>query len=180
MESLNAESAYDRCIDVLDREGELLRRIVLLQGLVRGAVVNRQWTDFEDHLAALGKVGEEFEPLDRERQRYFDALSGSLGETGRDAAEPAAVPGEGGFYGLVSRLPREKREELSARYRQVKLEVLKIKLETEALERYLNEGRATVAAFLDAVFPDRKGRLYSRRGKQVPADMRSILFNRHF
>jgi hypothetical protein len=43
---------------------------------------------------------------------------------------------------------------------------------------YLNEARLLVAGFLDAAFPDRKGKIYSRRGVQVQADMRSMVLNK--
>ena len=57
------------------------------------------------------------------------------------------------------------------------METFKIRLTNDTLLRYLNEARATAAAFLEAAFPDLKGRLYSRRGTQVPADMRSMVLN---
>jgi hypothetical protein len=169
MESPFEASAYDRCAASLREEAALVARIAGIQGLVRAAVTSREWTDFEGHLAELARLGEEFAALDRERQRCFAAVPGS-----------AAASGGGGFYALVSRFPPEAQRELCALYRQLKQAAIKIRLENEALARYLKEGQTTVAAFLEAAFPDRKGRLYSRRGKQVPADMRSILLNRHF
>ena len=33
-------------------------------------------------------------------------------------------------------------------------------------------------AFLEAAFPDRRGKLYSRRGTAVPAEMRSLVLDR--
>jgi hypothetical protein len=178
MKNPSEKSVYTECAAVLNREAGLLKKIAALQELVRAAVINREWTDFEAHLAAIGRIGGEFEVLDQERRRIFALFSREGG------ASPAYQAGDSGdrgdFYALVSRFPREEGRELTALYRQLKLETLKIRLENEALMRYLSEGRAVVAGFLEAVFPDRKGRLYSRRGKQVQADMRSIVLNRHF
>jgi hypothetical protein len=176
MESPHESSVYDFCAASLREEAALAARIAEIQGLVRAAVIRREWTDFEGHLAELARLGEEFAALDLARQRYFATATGAPEAPGVQSGRE----GGGGFYALVSRFPPEARREICALYRQLKLGILKIRLENEALARYLNEGQTTVAAFLDAAFPDRKGRLYSRRGKQVPPDMRSILLNRHF
>jgi hypothetical protein len=171
MESPFEASAYDRCAASLREEAALVTRIAEIQGLVRAAVTSREWTDFEGHLAELARLGEECAALDRERQRCFAAAPGG---------DQSGGEGGGGFYALVSRFPPEAQRELCALYRQLKQTAIKIRLENEALARYLKEGQTMAAAFLEALYPDRKGRLYSRRGKQVPADMRSILLNRHF
>jgi hypothetical protein len=51
-------------------------------------------------------------------------------------------------------------------------------LENDALTHYLDGARAVVADFLEAAFPDRHGKIYSRQGTRIHADMRSMVLNR--
>jgi hypothetical protein len=155
----------------LTREQELVAKIAQAQDSVRKAVINRKWMEFEMHLNSLGQIGEAFEELDRERMRIFAALSGNGG--GPENSGEAA-----GFYTLVSRLPEAERRAITGLYRSLKMETIKVRMGNDALMTYLAETRLVVAGFLEAAFPDRKGRIYSRRGTQVQADMRSMVLSR--
>jgi hypothetical protein len=167
---VNGISEYRACAGLLAGEAEILRKIASLQEAVKTAVMNRDWADFEGLLGALREYGESFENLEKERLRFFSA------------SEDAGSGGDGwvGFYTLIARLPPAEREELSAAYRALRLETLRMRLGNEALLEYLNEARSAVAAFLEAAFPERGGKLYSRRGIHAASDMRSMVFNRHF
>jgi hypothetical protein len=161
---------YETCILILRQEIALMEKITSLQLLVRTAVMNREWVDFESLLNSLGEISGEFESLEFERERIFSGFAERTGS--KD--EPA------GFYSLASRLPDTERRELTELYRRLKLEHIRIRLANDSLMGYLKEARTTVAGFLEAAFPDRKGRLYSRRGTQIPSDMRSMVLNRSF
>ncbi|MDR2028143.1 MAG: hypothetical protein LBP93_01250 [Treponema sp.] len=158
---------YETCVLILKQEIELMEKISSLQLLVRNAVFNREWVDFEIFLGSLGEISNDFESLEFERERIFSAFAQKTG--GKD--EPA------GFYTLASRLPDRERRELTGLYRRLKLESIRIRLANDSLAAYLREARTTVAGFLEAAFPDRKGKLYSRRGTQIPSDMRSMVLN---
>jgi hypothetical protein len=163
-------SDYITAVGILKGEIELLEKIASLQDSVRAAVMSRNWVDFEALSASLNEYSGRFEALEAERVRVFSAL----GETTPGADEKA------GFYALAARLPEAERKELSAAYRKLKIETRRMFLLNNSLLEYLNEARGTVAAFLEAVFPDRKGRLYSRRGIAEAADMRSMVLNHSF
>ncbi|MDR2069433.1 MAG: flagellar protein FlgN [Spirochaetaceae bacterium] len=163
-------SDYKAGIDILERETAVLREIAALQDSLRTAVMNRDWTDFESLLESLQEYGAQFEGLESERVCFFSAF----GETSPGADEKA------GFYALTTRLPKAERTALTAAYRTLKMETLRMRLINNSLMEYLSEARTAVAAFLEAAFPDRKGRLYSRRGVQRPADMRSMVLNHSF
>ncbi|MDR2630851.1 MAG: hypothetical protein LBC60_08025 [Spirochaetaceae bacterium] len=163
-------SDYRIGIGILEGETAVLKKIAALQDSVRTAVMNRDWADFESLLNSLQEYGAQFEALEAERVRFFSIL----GETNSAADEKA------GFYALTARLPPVERTALTTAYRKLKMETFKMSLINNSLMEYLNETRTAVAAFLEAVFPDRKGRLYSRRGIQKPADMRSMVLNHSF
>jgi hypothetical protein len=161
---------YEACSSILKRETELLEKIASIQMSVRNAVINRKWADFEMLFKSLGEYREIFESLEAERIGIFEGFSKKAGA--RDEHT--------GFYTLVSRLPGDERKRLTELYRHLKMTSYKIRLANDTLMGYLNEARATVAAFLEAAFPDRKGRIYSRRGKELQADMRSMVLDRCF
>ncbi|GHT97347.1 hypothetical protein FACS1894142_1690 [Spirochaetia bacterium] len=158
---------FAECRGILSREVELLGKITAMQVLIRKAVLEREWMDFESLIDSVGLIGDEFALLDAERVRMFAVLSQEIGP----------IPENTGFYTLVSRLPEDERRELTSLFRTLKAETLKTRVENESLTGYLNELHIVVAGFLEAAFPDRKGRIYSRRGTQVPSDMRSMVLN---
>jgi hypothetical protein len=161
-----AGTEFEQCSRILERETGLLEKITSVQIMVRNAVMNREWADFELLLKSLGDFDAEFETLEAERARIFSGLVRKNG--GEDA----------GFYALAARFPAEERKNLTELYRRLKMEAFKIRLANDTLLQYLNEARNTVAAFLEAAFPDRKGRIYSREGVQIQADMRSMVLDR--
>ncbi|MDR2448232.1 MAG: hypothetical protein LBD58_13245 [Treponema sp.] len=150
--------------DVLKREDELLQKIIETHNAVKNAVINREWTDFEALAFSLETYKEQFDVLEEERLALF--------ETAPDVEGKAPH-----FYTMVSRLPEDERRELSDLYRSVKDRALKLQTANEALLRYLNEARSTIGDFMKAAFPDRKSGVYSRQGKRVLSDMRSLILD---
>jgi hypothetical protein len=163
------QKEFDQCKDVLLKEIGLLEKITLLQSLVWNAVTTREWTDFEAHIAAINAFGDAFNVLERERQGLLAELPAQAG-IGDEKSR---------FYALAARFPPDLCNEITAIYRNLKLETLKVRASNEALLNYLAGAKATMTSFLEAVFPDR-GMLYSKGGKQIAQDMRSMVLNRHF
>jgi hypothetical protein len=164
------QEVYNQCIAVLNQEIELIDRILESQIMVRRAVLERSWTDFEDRIGSLQKTGAEFEELDKERAKYFVQLASETGENA-DGTD---------FYALIAKMPDLERKILTGLYRKLKFKTFKIQIENDNFIRYLEEIRVIVSGFLEAAFPDRKGKLYSRNGAPLHADMRSMVLNRQF
>ncbi|GHV77982.1 hypothetical protein AGMMS49942_28030 [Spirochaetia bacterium] len=158
---------YDECAHILKQELQMLEQIQVLQDQVKNAVRNRQWIDFEGHLGSLAAIGDEFEALDHERERIFTSFARKMGFNHQGV----------GFYAFAARLPETERRELSDLYRRIKMRTLGVRFTNDSLTDYLDETQAVVSGFLEAVFPDRKGKIYSRRGTQVAPDMRSMVLN---
>ena len=152
------------CAAILRREIALLERLAAAQEVVRQAVFGRDWTDLEAMLGRLDAYSREFGAMEAERVETFRVLGGR-----RDG---------GDFYAVIARLPETERRLLADLHRRLKLDALKVRLANDALTNYLAEARSTVGAFLEAAFPDRRGKLYSRRGTAVPAEMRSLVLDR--
>ncbi|MDR1411061.1 MAG: hypothetical protein LBI91_02510 [Spirochaetaceae bacterium] len=162
------------CVSVLKAETELAGGICAMVMMVRRAVEARAWTDFELLMENLARSGAEFEALEQEREAVFAALAEKNEENG------AAFAREAGFYALAARLPVEEQKLLTGLYRNLKLVIFKAGIENSALANYLNGIHGIVSDFIAAAFPDRRGKLYTRRGRQAHADMRSMVLNRQF
>jgi len=157
---------FEKCRKILLKESELVQRIASLQKLIREAVRNREWTDFEYHFAALGRIKAEIIALESERERFFAEISGKTGDFS--------------FYAFAAQLPPEQRAELTAIYRNLKLETLRVQMAGEALMTYITEVRVVIAGFFEVAFPDRSGKIYTPHGMSASHDMRSIILNRSF
>jgi hypothetical protein len=155
------------CAAILRKEIGLLEKIPPLQTLVRDAVINREWADYETYLEAIGKIGSDFETLEAKRDTLF---MGMCEETGAESR----------FYAISARFPERERNELTALYRQIKTQALQIRLANDALMDYIKATKDAVSGMLESAYPDRKGKIYSRNGIEREADMRSVVLNHSF
>jgi hypothetical protein len=166
---------YQVCSRILDREKELLNGIEAVQKQVREAVVKREWADFESLQTLLGRVGVELEELDGERKALFGGYTQVKAGNSPGAAE---IDEEAGFYRLTAGLPPEEQRKLAGKYRELRMAGLRVRINNDNLLAYIAGIKSTMSAFIESVFPDRKGRVYSRSGAVVPQDMRSMVLNR--
>ena len=153
---------FERCVSVLTGEIALLKEIFTVQDKVRQAVLNREWTDFEEKNQKLNLLGAEFANLEDERLKIFPATE------------------ETPFYAAITVLPIEERLELSRLYRELKMESLKMRALNETFLAYLNEAKTLTAAYIEAVCPARGGKLYTSMGRRVSQDLKSIVINNSF
>ena len=158
---------FEQCREILLKESELVQKIASLQDCIRKAVIQRNWTDFESHFSALDKLKTEFTALENERDRLFTGV--------RKESDGSAR-----FYAFAAQFPQGQRLELTAIYRSLKFESMRVRMAGESLVAYINEAKATINGFLAIAFPDRGGKLYSPHGIPVSHDMRSMVLNRAF
>lgn len=64
--------------------------------------------------------------------------------------------------------------------RCLKAEINKIRWTGEAVARYIEEQRALTGAFIEAIYPEKRGAIYSRSGKRAAADMRCLVLNQAY
>ncbi|GHU48807.1 hypothetical protein FACS1894200_06570 [Spirochaetia bacterium] len=163
-ESVSGPSLYERCTAVLQQEKDLLQTISSMLAKVRQAVITRQWLDFDYLMDELSALGEEFNVLESARVALFQNNLGTADE-------------QVGFYRLVLRFPLKERQEISALYRALKMDFLKVRIANDILSTYIEEAKTTAASFLEAAFPERKRGVYSRYGTPIEQDMRSLVLN---
>ena len=165
---------FDRCISLFTEEIGLLKRISVIQGLLRKAVMSREWDDFDEKTCEVNKLSEKIAHLEDERAQLFTALATISSKGGRSAIE------EMPFYTTIMVLPLEERRLLSDLYRELKMETLKMRALNETFLTYLNEAKNITAAYIEAVCPARGGKLYTRKGRRVSQDLKSIVVNNSF
>ncbi|MCL2602295.1 MAG: flagellar export chaperone FlgN [Treponema sp.] len=156
---------FQNCVRVVTDQIALLKKISQIQQAVRQAVIDKEWADFDEKTAEVNRLGEEFATLEEQRARLFSVLPNSSGQP---------------LYAVILRLPLEESRELSRLYRELKTEALKAKYAGESFLLYINEAKAMATAYLQAVCPERGGKLYSRKGRTVSQDLKSIIFNNQF
>lgn len=214
--------ATEKSLELMRIQTEIMDQIAGVQDLIKNAVTNRQWDDFEILVESMRDYSARFEELDTERAKLFaqmtakpmvsdtpvavsvaiadpvvsDALLSDMTVTGvRHVVEPTAPntatvteptapniarPPEACLYAFASRLPETERKQFTDLYRGLRLRAMKLRAASDSLLLYLNEAKTTVDGFVNAAFPERKSKLYSRRGTQIATDIRCMVLNRVF
>ena len=136
---------------ILSAELALLDEAHHAQIAVKSAVERREWADFDRLNAEVAAAGQKIAVLEAQRL----------------AIQSSALAAE--------ELPQTR--ELK---RQVKAAVHRLRWTQDALTRYIAEQRALTGAFIEAIYPEKRGALYSRYGTRASADMRSLVLNRAY
>ena len=167
---------YEKCREILLSECEIIQNAAITQEKLRVAIMNREWADFESHSNDMNAIEIKMAAFEREREQLFtafEALTRQNTYTGMNDAK-------GRFYAMASFLPEEQRNDLTAIYRSLKMETLKLRLANEALMTYMAGIKATLSEFFSLAFPERAGKLYTPRGTHFSHDMRSMVLNQSF
>lgn len=168
LEMTKSDRKSYECISILQQEIALLERLAAAQDVVSQAVFSRDWSDLDALFKRLDGYNKEFDTLEWQRTMIFEELGQELGFVNERL----------GFYAIATRLEPEIRRQMTDLYRRLKLDVLRIRLANENLQHYITSNRMVISEFLKAAFPDRKGKLYSRHGKEIHSEMRSIVLDR--
>ena len=167
---------YEKCREILLKEHELVQFAVTIQKNIQDAVTAREWTDFEGHFKALEALESEFNALEAEREKLFVEFEASNGRN----VSPEHIDAKSRFYAMAAQLPALERNDLTEIYRNLKLEVIKMRMANEALKGYLNGVRTSLQEFFSNVFPERGGKMYTPQGTHFSHDMRSMVLNQRF
>jgi len=169
---------FEKCRDILLQEIELVREIGCLQERIKEAVINRNWAGFDDYFTVLGEIRGTFAALEIEREALF--ARGQTDESSDDPYHCNENDSKGRFYAFAARFSDERRNEITAIYRDLKFETLRVQMAGEAFTGFIAGAKAALAGFFEIAFPDRGGKIYTPRGKPLAHDMRSMVLNRTF
>jgi hypothetical protein len=167
---------YEKCRGILLRECELIQTAAVVQEKIRLAVINREWTNFEDNLNTMSSIEEKIAALESERNNLFTVFEAIV----HQRSFTNNLDAKGRFYSLVSLLPEDQRNDLTSIYRSLKMESIKLRIANDMLLAYLTEVKATLKDFYELAFPDRAGNMYTNQGTHFSHDMRSMVLNTRF
>jgi hypothetical protein len=116
-------------------------------------MLDRDWPSLDCTLGEVKTVSEKASQTEQIRAVVYQKIRNACG-AGADES----------FQEILARVPAEDRENLSALHRRVRVAVEKVKCQTGGLDTYINSAVSTMDKILDELFPERKNRLYTRRG----------------
>jgi hypothetical protein len=126
----------------------------------------------EAELSLLGDVGAMQErvkaAVEKREWAAFETYNRRIDEAAGRLAELEAAR-QNSADGVTSKTAELKRG--------LKTEINQIRGTGEVIARYLDEQRTLVGGFIEALYPEKRGTIYSRGGKRADADMRSLVFN---
>jgi hypothetical protein len=148
---------------ILESELVLLTRLGGQQSRIKEAVYHKNWLDFDPLMADLARTSRELKDKEDERRYML----------------PSALVGGNFYAAAINRLSAytaEQRRHITELYRALKMTLLKIRLDSEALQHYLKESLDFAHDAMEAAFPQTRGKIYSRTGIVAPAQELSGVF----
>jgi hypothetical protein len=141
---------------MMKEEAGALETLSALEEKLRRSVMDRDWTSLDGTLLEVKTVSEKVSQTEQIRATVYQKIRNSC----------QAKPGEG-FQEILARVPGDERETLSALHRRVRVAVEKVKCLTGGLDTYINSAVSTMDKILDELLPERKNKIYTRRGEAV-------------
>jgi hypothetical protein len=155
-----------RLKDEMEREADLFKELGLEIEKLRDSFQDKEWTASLTLSQGIERFAQKIQSAEAARDAAFVSLKKELG-----------CPEATAFTALLPVLPVGNREMLEGSYRKLRSSVIRLKTATGRL-RYSAEALAgALNRILEGVFPLRKGKIYSRKGK--PTDVTgSLLIDR--
>jgi len=138
----------------MDRETELFDRLGGEVEHLRECFQEKSWSSGLVLAQGIEHAAEAISEADSSRDEAFVRLRAAM-----------QVPREATFSALLPALPEDARAGLEESWRRLRVSVVRLKTATGSL-RYSTETLAdALNRILEQIFPYRKGKIYSRRGK---------------
>jgi hypothetical protein len=149
----------DTCMDprisefagILTEQVETLEMIANCERLMQAALLVKDWPSLDTLIRETASCTGEVEALEKKRHRMYRQLIGS-------------DESPGGLAGFLETLPETERKTLSDLYRRLRIAVMNIQSVTTGIDAYVEAAGTTTREVLEEIFPERRGRIYSRSG----------------
>jgi len=138
----------------MEREKELFLEMGQQVERLRDSVQRKSWTAGLALAQGLEQFALTIEEADTERDKAFCALCASLG-----------LPADAVFSAVLARMPAGQRGTLEESWRNLRMSVVRLATATNRLRYFAEALAGTLGRILEEVFPHRRGKIYSRRGK---------------
>ena len=138
----------------MDREGELFLAMSREMERLRDSVVQKKWTTGLAIAQDLERFARGIEDADCERDRTYTALCAGFG-----------LAPESLFFSLLPRVDTAQRGPLEDSWRNLRTSLVRLATATNRMRYFAEALAGTLGSILEGVFPHRRGKIYSRRGK---------------
>lgn len=131
-----------------------LDAFVLVQRTIVQAVRSRDWPALEKSLERAAGAAEAVSAAEALRSdawhRFLDDMR---------------LPVDSTVFRASLSLPLEYRTALNDAYRGLRLSAMRARIENEALSGFVGNAASTLRLAMEAIFPERKGRIYGKTGR---------------
>lgn len=149
------------------REAELLEQYADLEEKLPASYRNRDWSELESFIGELTRVAGAIEEAEERREASFQALKASFNLGAGD-----------GFHRLARCIPGEEKQNLTEGFLRLKAGVARMRCASSRMGHYFQSVSESIDAVLSELLPQRRGRIYSRRGKAREAAEGSLIIDR--
>jgi hypothetical protein len=125
---------------------------------IRECVVARDWEKLEKKLNFIKKQAYSMEKTEAERNAVYKAMRKKAGNVHDDD-----------FCAFMDKYCPDKSSIMNSLYKELKLNVIKVKALNARLDAYLSTVTSAVSRILDEAFPIRKGTIYNSSGTKGSA-----------
>jgi hypothetical protein len=148
-------------------EGEIACLESYVEGQKRFAASlrDRDWQSLQSTMDGL-------EALSR-HLAAIEAIRASAEESLRDEA---GCP-DAGFYRLALAVAEPDRTRLTDLYRRLKIAAMRARFENNTTGSFALDTKELLGAVLEELFPEKRGRIYGRSGRAMPAGHDSLVLN---
>lgn len=166
-EAMTISREADVLAHAMNEEAELLDRITGLERQLKSFVAERSWERLERTLREIEPISRRLAEVETVREASFRMLADAVG----------AGP-EAGFYQVLVLVPEALRERIGEAYRRLRLTVVDLQSQNLTVRAYLETIIQTIHGALAEIYPFRKGKIYSHRGKAKPAEPHPMVVSR--
>jgi hypothetical protein len=140
---------------------EALDKFVDAQRAVATSVRARDWPGLEVSIKRAGAYATMVSASEFGREEAWGVLLAKLG-----------LPADSSVFRVSLAIPMEYRSLLTDAYRSLRLAAMRARIENEALSDFVGSSASTLNEALEALYPERKGKIYGRSGRtrKNPAD----------
>ncbi|MDR1748285.1 MAG: hypothetical protein LBR47_04425 [Spirochaetaceae bacterium] len=153
---------------ILLEEANLLSVILEKQRAIRNCVNNKEWVSLEQRLDEIFNLSGSFQELEKQREQHFAEIASLTGVT---------ETGEQGFYTFIRAFSPRLREDILRNFRTIRQDLVISRIENNSLDRYIASATALLKGLFEDVVPQRRNKIYSRRGTIAAREPDSLIFN---
>ena len=163
------ECCFDRVIDLLKQELELLKNYNKRCEELHQSLIRKDWPSLEKLLLDMRQSAEALSQVDQKRELAIAALK-----------QENDLATESSFGLLLSKLSAEQKREIQFHKQALKTTVFLLQSRVKGIGRYSDNQSSVIKDLLSEMIPEKKGNIYNRKGKTSSSEAAPLLFNHHF